>query len=320
MAAEEIKTFADIIKRVREELSVPPNDANAITKIKAAINRIYINQVVPRARWYWLKKTTDVVHPKAVTAGTAAVTEDSAAVTLSSAPAAGLGSLVNYKIKATGYNEEYTISSHAAGGTAITISGAYQGDTNAAASYTIWNPKINLPADARETIDVWHDHHDVPMEGKGEQELRQIKLNNANREGFPIYYNTDDFFDPTSGTAETESDRYRQVEIFPARNDEDITVHVSYIQDVTGLDADTDEPLMPINDREVLVNGALSITLKAINSMPEEAQLAKGDFAEQLNAMAARVEDSFDTPSIAPNSRYTKAQRRSTRRNRFRDF
>ena len=322
--AEELKTFVDLQTAVRDVLGIQSGDTAAVTKIKRAINRIYVDKVVPTSRWYWLRKEVDVVHEKTYRGEnddtTASVTEDSTTVVLSDAPAVGLGSFVNYRMKIGGFAEEYEIAAHTAGSATITLTSAYQGSTDTDTNFKIWRDKIDLPTDARETIDVWHDHHNRPLEAKGPQELRVIKLANQDREGYPIVYNTQDFFDPSTGDAETESDRYRQVEIYPARNTKDVTLHVQYIQEVASLDADADEPLMPIEDRDVLVHGALSIVWNSLARNPEEAQLSKIEFMEKLNAMAARVEDGFDTPTVAPNSRYLRAQRTITDRRTFRDF
>ncbi len=324
MAAREIITFADIVTAVREELGIQSGDTKATDKIKTAVNRIYLNKVVPVERWFWLRKQVDVIHAKvftgALSTSTVAVTEDSTSVTLSDAPSAGLGSFAGFKFKVRGVDERHTIATHTAGATAVVLETKYQSATNATASADIWKDMIDLPTDTRETIDLWHDKHNRPMVGTGEQELRVIRLSNTDREGFPSQYNTDDFFDPTSGTPETEADRFRQVEIFPARNNEDIIIHVRYVQEAIALDVDADEPLMPIEDRDVLTEGTLSIVWRTLVRNPEEAELARIRFETKLNAMAARVEDSFDTPVIAPNSRYVKAQRRIFRRNRFDTF
>jgi len=322
--AFEVKTYLDIINAVREEVGIQTGDTKAIEKIKRAINRVYINDVAPGKRWYWLRQETDVVHQPTYIGEsdttTAAATFDSATITLSESPNVSLGSFEGYKFKTGSFDEEYFVATHTAGSASLTLASAYQGATITDASFQIWRHKIDLPVNCRETIDIWHDHYDRKMEGKGEQELRTIRLANKGREGYPQVYNTDDFKDPTPLTGESEDDRYRQVEIFPARNDQSVTLHVSYIQDVTALDADTDEPLMPISDRNVMVDGALSIVWRTLARNPEESQLARVRFERQLSAMAARVEDSFDIPTIAPNSRYLGAQRYISRKNNFGKF
>lgn len=322
--AEELKTFLDIQKACREVLGIQAGDTNAATKIKRAINRIYINKIVPGIRWFWLRQTVQIVHPKKYTGEssttTASVTEDSTTVILSDSVAASLGSFANYRIKIGGFDEEYEISTHAQGTAAIVLKSAYQGTTNAETAFTIWRDRIDLPTDCRETMDVWHDRHDRPMDGRGPQEFRVIRLANRGREGFPIIYNTDDFFDPTSGTPETEADRFRQTEIYPARSIQDVTINVQYIQEAASLDLDADEPLMPIEDRDVIVDGALSILWNQLARNTDEATLSRRSFEDKLKEMAARVEDSHDSPAIAPDTRYIAGLRRISDRNRFRDF
>ena len=149
------------------------------------------------------------------------------------------------------------------------------------------------------------------MTGVGSQELRRISTEAPKGEGFPAYYYTTDYFDP-SGGAETEADRYRQIRIYPSINTQNVTIHIDYVKEVTALDDDADEPLMPVSDRIVLFYGTLAQAWSSLRRNPEEAARNQGLYQRKLATMAGRTEDSFDTPTLAPKSRYL-ARMRSQR-------
>jgi hypothetical protein len=271
----------------------------------------YINEVAPACRWKWLTKRLDIVHPKYYSTGTASVAQDSTTVIISSAIAA---SKANMFFAVNGYPEIYTISAHTAASDTLTLSTAFTGETNAAINYKIWTEYVALPTDCRETVDVRHDWSSRVMIPQGPQKLDDTSHMQRMREDRPLFYSTDDFFDPTSGTAETEDDRYRQMRVWPALYNKNTTLHVTYVQEVDALNLDADEPLLPIEDRIILVYGALKqawIRERNAETAAINAQL----FASKLDAMKARYEDATDMPILEVDSTYTVARRVNWRRN-----
>ncbi len=47
MAAYEVKTFADIVSAVREELKIQSTDTTSVNRIKRNINVAYLQRVLP---------------------------------------------------------------------------------------------------------------------------------------------------------------------------------------------------------------------------------------------------------------------------------
>lgn len=309
--AQQIKTFRDIIDAVREQLGVQSTDTVATNKIKRLINMVYLDEVVPFKRWKWLQKETSVMHDVYYTDNTnyATVTNDSTTVTLNNAPNSSLGSFKGYKFAVDGFPEIYEVTSHTAGSTAVTINTGYLGITSATAAFKIWRDKVNLPVDCKETIDVWHARHSSKMKGVGTQELRTIINEDPKREGYPSYFTQTDFFDPSPGDAETEADRYRQLQIYPAITLNPVTIHVKYVEEVDALDADTDEPVMPIGDRAVLVYGTLMHAWTVVGRDPEMASLEAQKYNAKLSRMAGEIEEGFDQPTIGGKARYLNAIR-----------
>lgn len=318
--AQELIDFADIFNAVREEIGVQADDTVRMNRIKRNINLAYLDEVVPHRRWYWLEGNVNVIHKMRHNIGTVAVTEGSVTATLSYAPDVALGSFTNYTFKANGFDEIYLISAHTAGSTTITLTSAYQGEDLAVSAYRIWRPTIDLPIDARETVDIWHDRlqHRGPMVGYGPQELRKYELHEPVREGFPECYAPGDYFDPTSGDAESETDRYRQVRIYPAACLENVTMHVNYVKEAPALDLDGDEPLLPLEDRIVLLYGGLARSWISVARNPEEANRNQLLFGAKLSRMASKNQDGNDFPTIAPSSQYLRRFRYPLRKSWYR--
>lgn len=314
MAAKQVIDFSDIVAAVREELKYQSTDTVTEGRVKRDINAIYLSEVVPFKRWLWLAGHTDVQHKAYYGTGTAIVTQDSVAVTLSDAPSFASGSRKNYLFAIDGYQEIYTISAHTAGDTSITLSSAFTGTSSATATFKIWTDTITLPTDCKETTEIWHDFRRPTMEALGIQEFRRRVLETPRLEVKPVYYAPYDFYDPSPNDGETESDRYRVIKIHPALSVDTITLHVDYIKQVAALDADGDEPAMPIEDRMVLVYGALARAWgRARNE--ERAMFNQQLFSQKLAMMASKIEDGFDKPQLIMDSLYvTKKRGRHIRR------
>lgn len=308
--AQVLKTYSDIISAVREALGVQSSDTTATNKIKRLINMVYLDEVVPLKRWRWLEKSTTAVHEGYYATGTVSVTHDSTTVTLSTAPAASVGSFEGYRFSVSGQQEIYTIESHTAESTTITLSGNFIGTTASGKSFKIWRDKIDLPTDAKETVEIYHSKHTAPVKPKGWQEMKKIITANPKGEGYPSAYSTRDFYDPTPLTGETESDRYRQVLLYPSITLNPVTLNIDYVVEPAELSADTDEPVMPIGDRIVLYYGALSHAWGIIARDLESQQIAQQQYNAKLARMAGEIEDGFDSPKFGARSSYLSSFRR----------
>jgi hypothetical protein len=305
--AYDLVDFSDIKAAIKAELKIQDSDDTADARIERDINMIYINEVAPLKNWKWLRKNVRLVQDPYFSTGTATVTPDSATVTLSNAPTT---SKTGYFFATDGFDEVYYVSAHTASSTTVTLSSAFKGVYSTTATFKIWKDWVTLPTNCRETFEVAHGFHSVPMEGVGLQEFRRIFQASPRAADRPYYYTTDDFVDPdTTGDGETESNRYRILRIHPAQNTNSTTLYVDYIQDVTALDVDADEPLMPINDRIVLFYGAASLAWTRERN-PEEAARCWQLFQNKLAQMAGRNgEDSMDKPQLTPDNRYISNKR-----------
>lgn len=195
MAALQLRTFADIYNAVAEELKIQTSDVTTLNRVKRDINMIYINEVLPNDDWYWARKPAKRVIKKYINSGSAAVTNESKTVTLSSSPSV---SYKGYLFVSDSYEEVYTIQAHTAGSDTITLDSPFQGSTNATISYKIFEDGIVLPVDCDEVYEVYHEHHGSAMEAVSNLNFTELVLNSPRREGRPRWYSVDEYSDPNT--------------------------------------------------------------------------------------------------------------------------
>lgn len=295
--------FRDLQDSILEELKIQSSDTVSIQRIKRSINEVYINEVVPHARWKWLENHTKVRFNAAYSSGTAEVTPSSATVTLTPAPSVSLGSFANQYFSVAGHTEVYIIEAHTAGSATLTLTSQFLGVFNETAPFKVWTDKVALPADCRETVTVWHNMYSRPMDAMGWQKFRELTINNPKLEGYPRVYYTGDF------VGDLDATRYRELRIHPAIHNVPVTVSVDYVRDVVELTNDGDEPVIPIEDRIVLKYGALAWAWRSLMRNPEEAATNYQLFKQKLERMAGKVEDSHDKPQLTVDSLYMKRRR-----------
>ncbi len=106
--------------------------------------------------WYWLRKSTPgilALHPP-VSTGTATVTENSTAVTLTTVPTDnGVNfSVVNQIIRFGTQSDIYRIAAHTSGSTSLTLDGVYLADNASGLDYIIMNNEANLASDVMRVV------------------------------------------------------------------------------------------------------------------------------------------------------------------------
>lgn len=297
--AYELITFEDLLDAVAEELKLDPNDTVEINRIKRDINAAYLDHVVPFKRWPWLTGHTQVEHKPYLANGTVSVTPDSTTITFSTAPTT---SKTGYLFAVDSFSEVYQIASHTAGATTATLSSPWTGTLLSGVTYKVWTDQVVLPVDCRETVEVYHSFFRQPMEGVGLQEFRRRVAEEPFKTGRPEFYSTYDF------VGEEDATRYRVMKVYPSILANSTTLSIDYVREVTPLDLDSDEPVMPQGDRVVLVYGALVRAWKRMRN-PEASEQSRRDFLEKLAQMAGRVEDSQDNAQLTPSSRYLSRKR-----------
>lgn len=189
----QLRTFKDIVDAICEQLKIQASDTVSRNRVKRNINLIYLDEVVTFKNWPWLRVSRTLQTEAYVSAGTASVTQNSVAVTLTTAP---VTSKAGFYFSSNDSTEIYRITSHTAGSTTIALETPYTGATKSAASYKIWSDAVPLPADCKETIEISHQYNNQPLENYGLQEYRRITATGPKSEGRPKCYTTTDYEDP----------------------------------------------------------------------------------------------------------------------------
>jgi microcystin-dependent protein len=302
-----LKDLTDLVDAVARELKIQDADLVERERIKEDLNDLW-QDIAARKRWVWLQGHVDVQFKPYYGTGTVTVTPDSTTITFSVAPSVSLGSFAGKYFSVENFSEIYTIDTHTAGSTTAVLKSAYTGTLSSTATFKVWTDQVALPTDCRETVEVWHDFMASPMEALGHQELRKRQAEKPKAQGRPVYYNTYDFVDPTPSDDETESDRYRVLKVFPAIYEDSTTIHIDYVKEVSALVDDGDEPIMPMEDRMVLVFGARQLAwLRHRN--PEASEMNRQRYEEKLARMMGKVEEGVDKPQLTPDSLYIARKR-----------
>lgn len=158
----------------------------------------------------------------------------------------------------------------------------------------------------------------------GEVMIAAISQTNVARDTL-VYTGTEDFTEVATPDADltiaaiattTNSARYRALFVYPAITDTRVGLQVEYQKAAPAMDADDDEPIIPIDDRIVLLYGALHRAWSRERN-PEEAVRNVTLYKEKLARMAGQIQDSLDKPLLRPSKLYLGAKRASLRHRRF---
>lgn len=111
---------------------------------------------------------------------------------------------------------------------------------------------------------------------------------------------------------ETDAERYRELMVFPSMYQTDVLMHVDYVKEVKPLENDDDEPLMPIEDRSLLVYGALAKAWIPHGDSDEAARNMQL-FERKIMKMMGKLNDSSDYPQLTVSKTYMRSKRTSPR-------
>lgn len=110
--------------------------------------------------------------------------------------------------------------------------------------------------------------------------------------------------------------RYRVMYVYPAISQTNSLLHVDYQKQVAPLEADLDEPIIPADDRIVVVYAALHRAWSRERN-PEEAQRNLALYKDKIANMAGQIQDSLDKPIFKPSRLYLSGKRNTFRSRRF---
>ncbi len=291
----DLEDFIDIYTDVMNRLKVPTSDSTSLTRVKLWINERYRDIAIQR-QWRWLYKEDNILIKAPETTGTATFTKDSA--TVSGTGTTFTNGSTAYVIKADGSPEIYTISA-IGGATSITLNDAFQDTTITGGTFKLYQDTYVLPTDVEDLVQVWHEHYQAPMAPVGLDNMRKAQLRFPDAEGKAVAFTLVE--DNSSGT--------RRMQIYP-RPDEQYLMHIKYIQRITRLSNDTDEPLIPKVYRSVLVYGACADLARYHNDQ-DVAAYYESKYADTVVRMANDTEITDSYPILKVPDKYRRINLRS---------
>ena len=264
-SAQDLKE--DVLFRAGEQ-----NDTDWGSQTIDYLNRVYqklaagASEFLPEyvEDWWWIRDKNVLTLEPSVTTGTVDVTQDSASITFSSAPAS---SIAGYRFKVDGEHELYLISSHTGGNASATLDSAYNGDTDATATYRIMKVEYALDSAVEALIGPMFGFRNNPrIIGISPERMDELYPIPELTTGVPVAFSLED----------TQTVRFSH----GGRTDgKSMRVEYRFRKQITDLtDSDASVPLVPYEWRDVLADMALTYVL-----------LDKNDDRSNATALMART-------------------------------
>lgn len=290
---------------------------------ESALNEYYMTICTERS-WTWRKMERDFNFNKAITTGTSNVTAGSRQVVLS-----GITPDDSYLYRSIRFgNDREVYRIIGIDGQTIFLSANYVGSTNAAQTHFIYKYEFALPPDLDSLDQVYIDTGGIRAgrSGAGAGELDPINVIEFNQlmsvasdiDGTPEAYTRD-------GTISAEDlppldvmvldydflggnqwDQVSKIRLFPINPDQDRVIHLNYSLLIEPLTADDQVPIMPFDNRWVLVHYALGEWWKTKGAgTMSDREFGRGD--KILKEMRAEFHRTDVKPKIVVDaSRYVR--------------
>lgn len=272
-----LRNFGDIISIVENRAKIA-GEVQASTRdfIKGAINE-YHERISTERAWKWRKFDRSFTFSKAITTGTASVVSGSREVTMTGIVVSD--SLVMRTIRFANQREIYRIIGREIATNKLFLECVYVGPTNATSTYKMYQYEFALPPDLDTLDQVYIDSGGLTFNAQPGGELEGINVIEFNRllsidsdiNGPPTFWNEDGEmhyegnFPPLDVMvldydflAGEIFDKVARIRLFPIEPDATRVIHLNYTRHVELLSDDTDKPLIPPDDRWVLVHFALA--------------------------------------------------------------
>lgn len=308
MANLDLVTYEDLYVNTLRRVKGDITDSETIDKIKEILNTRY-RKICTRKKWSFLRVDRSFKLPKKYITGTATFTNGSRAIT-------GTGTAWNSSheggwILFSGSNISYRIIS-VISATSLVVASENTENTFTLAQYRLYRSEMALWPNLEDVDDIRIDGNNYRCFPKGPAFINELRQRSPGREGKPRFYTYEgrkkysgaplgqfilgyDFLGATLQKA---------ISFFPAIPDKDYTVQLYYKIKIDPMVNPTDEPLIPIEYRSLLMYYALS-DWYASNDGQMAAyyqKLADTDF----NDMMSKYVITDDTIRMTPRSTITR--------------
>lgn len=284
------KTFQNIYEAVLLDFK-ENTSGNIVNLAKRWVNEGQ-EQVILRKKRDYLNKTFDYV-TEAPVESTFSVTEDSTTVTLTGSATLPTSSVNDHKFQILGSDDVYNVSS--IGTSTITLTSGVTRDTSTAVTGILFQTSILLDDTIRSVHKVYHDNGGgFDLFAKGPEDFRGVITGDNTLRDFANFWTLYGYDSQSVSSADPADQKKLMLYPYPHKK---YTLHVDANIDIPSLINDTDEPLIPIQHRQILYwYGVSKMALYHQDSAAQQA--AERNF----NTFLAKIDGSLlpgrDLPQI----------------------
>lgn len=259
----DLVTFGDIRDAAIAHVKGDPDDAATVSYFGQQINIRY-RTICSRKKWKFLRITNrSLVLPQKYTTGTITVANGSRTVTGTGTN--WINDYQNWWIKPQGSDNSYRVIT-VQGTTDLRIASPLVESTITNGSYTLYQSELALFPDLEDVDDVRIDGKPWVISPVGPSEINILKQRFPAREGAPVKYTIEGkgFYGGVLlqnfvlGYDFLGKGKTKAISFWPHIPDDDYTIQIPYKIKVTALEDDVDEPLIPIEHRQILYYFVLS--------------------------------------------------------------
>lgn len=304
-------TFTDLytglqeLARVTTGVTATENIAKRL--IDAAHHALYIER---GDKLYWAKEqATLTTHPQ-YTTGTLTATEGSGTITGASTEWNTSDGIHNNmriggKIRISGRYETYEITA-VASDTSATISPVWAGDTASSLTYVYFEDEYALASDFTKPVDTRSFDSGCRIRLVGDSDFRMYAPRNSSPSSYPKIAHV------VNKPFASNATPVRKIQFAPPPADRQVipytyvTGNIVVQNDGTraaSFSATTDQPIMPIRFREVIVLGALERWLRDRKDDAQRALLVRQQYEQMVQLMIGDQDRGHQRPSIRVDRR-----------------
>jgi len=321
MANFEIRTYADIqneiLRRGKIATDTTTASSNDLAKIKTFINNRYVNEIAFAKKWNWREQTRLLTTTASYTTGTSNVVKGARQVTLSAATTV-TNDFVGRYFKVGGDKEYYEILAVNTTSRTLQLATAYIGTTNTVAAYTVFRNKYGIWPDFQEVYEIRvFGRYDLnPLEAVSTEQMTEMQGKfGPTQVIFPTHYsvgNEQPYFGPPMGSEFLMGYDFMgnpntlSLVLFPQITNQQ-ALEIKYGRRPIPLNADLDEPIIPMENREVLVFGGLADWF-GVQRNETAMTFWEGKYNNYLNKMKAHFDQTISRAKIVAEDKYRKKQ------------
>lgn len=305
-----LKNFSDIYGYVSEQVK---GGTSNLDQIKDRVNFCY-QRLATEHKWKFLKTSRDIFVPIKYTTGTISITSGDRVVT--GASTVWTEYMVGMKILIGNVSQYvFEIISVDTAAQTLVLSERYSGTTVTLGSYTIYKDEFGLPPDLFDINTITHSFQPYLLTKVTPTQLSRMVALSPLTTGKATYFTIDGYcgYDgPPWDSAVWNNDFWGgddinvvNLKLYPSIPDANYILHLDYFKQVEELINDTDEPLIPLNNRVILVYGAIS-EFASLQRDEVTSAIYDRKYKDELKKLASYITDTDDSPKFVVPDRWSR--------------